>query len=82
MPSRTHIPAQSGSTSVLQSMRRGYSREAYLDLAARVRERLPSVAISSDFISGFCGESEEDHLETLSLMEEVCTPPPKLGATL
>ena len=65
-------------------MRRGYSREAYLDLAARVRERLPSVAISSDFISGFCGESEEDHRETLSLMEEVCSmhPNTRRGAPL
>ena len=66
-----HIPAQSGSTSVLESMRRGYSRETYLALIARVRELLPAASISSDFISGFCGENEEDHLATLSLLREV-----------
>ena len=52
-------------------MRRGYSRETYLDLTGRVRELLPRAAISSDFISGFCGESEFDHAQTLSLMEAV-----------
>ena len=72
-----HIPAQSGSTSVLAAMKRGYDREAYLRLIERVRELLPSATISSDFISGFCGESEEDHMETLSLMEEVCSMHPQ-----
>ena len=66
-----HIPAQSGSTKVLQNMRRGYSRETYLRLIDRVREVLPNVALSSDFISGFCGETEADHLETLTLLEQV-----------
>lgn len=66
-----HIPAQSGSTDVLRSMRRGYSRETYLDLIARVRELLPHASLSSDFISGFCGETEEDHQQTLSLLREV-----------
>ena len=52
-------------------MRRGYSRETYLRLIDRVREVLPNVALSSDFISGFCGETEADHLETLTLLEQV-----------
>ncbi|GJP29267.1 hypothetical protein CLOM_g11272 [Closterium sp. NIES-68] len=66
-----HLPAQSGSSSVLERMRRGYTREAYLALVERAREILPDVAISSDFITGFCGESEEEHQETLSLMRAV-----------
>ena len=52
-------------------MKRGYDRETYLRLIERVRELLPSATISSDFISGFCGESEEDHADTLSLLEKV-----------
>ena len=52
-------------------MRRGYTREAYLSLAHRIRETIPGVALSSDFISGFCGETEADHAETLSLFREV-----------
>eukprot|EP00581_Thalassiosira_minuscula_P007073 CAMPEP_0183702598 /NCGR_PEP_ID=MMETSP0737-20130205/648_1 /TAXON_ID=385413 /ORGANISM="Thalassiosira miniscula, Strain CCMP1093" /LENGTH=872 /DNA_ID=CAMNT_0025929231 /DNA_START=62 /DNA_END=2680 /DNA_ORIENTATION=- len=66
-----HMPAQSGSSTVLQRMRRGYGREAYLELIDDVREAIPDVAISSDFITGFCGETEEEHYETLSLMEQV-----------
>mmetsp|Transcript_574 Transcript_574/g.1242 ORF Transcript_574/g.1242 Transcript_574/m.1242 type:complete len:827 (-) Transcript_574:289-2769(-) len=66
-----HMPAQSGSSTVLERMRRGYSREAYLELIDDVRQAIPDVAISSDFITGFCGETEEEHLETLSCMEQV-----------
>ncbi|XP_055693273.1 CDK5RAP1-like protein [Lutzomyia longipalpis] len=66
-----HLPAQSGSSSVLERMRRGYTREAYLELIDRVRSLLPSVALSSDFILGFCGETEEEFDETLSLIETV-----------
>jgi len=66
-----HMPAQSGSTSVLERMRRGYTREAYLDLIQDVKSMIPDVAISSDFISGFCGETESEHKETLSLMQQV-----------
>jgi tRNA A37 methylthiotransferase MiaB len=69
--SALHLPAQSGSTSVLSRMRRGYSREAYLALVKEVRELIPNVSISTDIISGFCGETEEEHLETVSLMREV-----------
>lgn len=66
-----HLPAQSGSTAVLERMRRGYSREAYLDLVAHIREVIPGVALSSDFITGFCGETEEEHQDTVSLMRAV-----------
>lgn len=66
-----HLPAQSGSSTVLQAMRRGYSREAYLELVDNIKRIIPGVSLSSDFISGFCGETEEDHLQTLSLIREV-----------
>ena len=52
-------------------MRRGYTREAYLNLIEHIRAMVPDVAISSDFISGFCGETEDDHKDTLSLIETV-----------
>eukprot|EP00271_Cylindrocystis_brebissonii_P005142 TRINITY_DN17090_c0_g1_i1.p1 TRINITY_DN17090_c0_g1~~TRINITY_DN17090_c0_g1_i1.p1 ORF type:complete len:839 (-),score=74.24 TRINITY_DN17090_c0_g1_i1:971-3487(-) len=66
-----HLPAQSGSSSVLQRMRRGYTREAYLALVQKVRAIVPDVAISSDFITGFCGETEEEHQDSLTLIQEV-----------
>ncbi|XP_015243565.1 PREDICTED: CDK5 regulatory subunit-associated protein 1 [Cyprinodon variegatus] len=66
-----HLPAQSGSNQVLKAMRRGYTREAYLDLVDNIKRIIPDVSLSSDFISGFCGETEEDHQQTLSLIREV-----------
>ena len=66
-----HIPAQSGSTTNLERMQRGYSRECYISLIDRIREIIPSVGLSSDFIAGFCGETEEEHRDTLSLLEHV-----------
>ncbi|CAG0910494.1 unnamed protein product, partial [Cyprideis torosa] len=66
-----HIPAQSGNSVVLARMRRGYTREAYMSLVDRVRSKIPSVALSSDFIAGFCGETEEEFQDTLSLIEIV-----------
>ncbi|XP_043219238.1 mitochondrial tRNA methylthiotransferase CDK5RAP1-like [Amphibalanus amphitrite] len=66
-----HLPAQSGSSRVLADMRRGYTREAYLELVRHVRRMVPGVALTSDFIAGFCGETEADFEETLSLMREV-----------
>ncbi|XP_057979432.1 CDK5RAP1-like protein [Malania oleifera] len=66
-----HLPAQTGSTTVLERMRRGYTREAYLDLVQKIRRIIPDVGISSDFICGFCGETEEEHEDTLSLMKAV-----------
>ncbi|KAL4655896.1 CDK5 regulatory subunit-associated protein 1 [Arapaima gigas] len=67
-----HLPAQSGSSRVLHAMRRGYTREAYLELVANVHRIIPGrVSLSSDFIVGFCGETQEDHEHTLSLVKEV-----------
>ncbi|OAY60807.1 CDK5RAP1-like protein [Manihot esculenta] len=66
-----HLPAQTGSSTVLERMRRGYTREAYLDLVQKIRKIMPDVGISSDFICGFCGETEEEHKDTLSLIRAV-----------
>ncbi|XP_012524046.2 CDK5RAP1-like protein [Monomorium pharaonis] len=66
-----HLPAQSGNSVILERMRRGYTREAYLDLVNHIRNLLPHVYFSSDFIAGFCGETEEQFQDTLSLIEEV-----------
>jgi tRNA-2-methylthio-N6-dimethylallyladenosine synthase len=66
-----HLPVQSGSSSVLDRMNRTYSREWYLNRIAAIRKYMPNCAISSDIIAGFCGETEAEHQETLSLMDEV-----------
>jgi len=65
-----HLPAQSGSSGVLARMNRRYTREWYLGRSAAIRSRMPDCAISTDLIAGFCGESEDDHRQTLSLMRE------------
>ncbi len=66
-----HLPVQSGSTSVLHAMRRRYTREAYLSLIERIRERLPEVALSTDMIVGFPTETEADFEDTLTLTAAV-----------
>ncbi|SPP87679.1 CDK5RAP1-like protein [Drosophila guanche] len=66
-----HLPAQSGNTEVLARMRRGYTREAYLELVEHIREILPTVGLSSDFICGFCGETESEFEDTVSLINRV-----------
>lgn len=66
-----HLPAQSGSNEVLARMNRRYTREWYLERIAAIRGRIPECAISTDLIAGFCGETEADHAQTLSLMREV-----------
>lgn len=66
-----HLPVQSGSSDVLKRMNRGYTREWYLNRIAAIRRILPNTAISSDIITGFCGETDADHAETLSLMEGI-----------
>jgi tRNA-2-methylthio-N6-dimethylallyladenosine synthase len=64
-----HLPVQSGSTRMLQMMNRTYSREWYISKVNRIREIIPACGLSTDMITGFCTETEEDHQESLSLME-------------
>lgn len=66
-----HMPAQSGSSAVLSRMRRGYDRDSYINLIDSIRAMIPDVSISSDFIVGFCGETDEEFEETMSLMRHV-----------
>ncbi len=66
-----HLPAQSGSTTMLERMNRKYTREWYLDRIAAIRRYMPDCAITTDLIAGFSGETEEEHQQTLSLMREV-----------
>lgn len=66
-----HLPAQSGNNEVLERMRRGYTRESYLNLVSHIQRVVPGVYLSSDFIAGFCGETEEAHKDTVSLIREV-----------
>ena len=66
-----HLPVQSGSTRVLASMRRRHTREGYLELIGKIRQRLPDVALSTDMIVGFPGETEADFEETVSLTRAV-----------
>src|SRR4051812_29420586 len=64
-----HLPLQSGSTRVLQLMNRTYTREWYMAKVNRIKEIIPDCGISSDVITGFCTETEEDHADTLSIMQ-------------
>jgi tRNA-2-methylthio-N6-dimethylallyladenosine synthase len=66
-----HLPLQSGSTPILKAMRRTYSRERYLDRVALIREHVPDVALTTDIIVGFPGETETDFAETLEVAEQV-----------
>lgn len=66
-----HMPAQSGNSGVLERMRRGYTRESYVELIEHVRDIIPDVALSSDFICGFCDETDEEFEDTISLMEQI-----------
>jgi tRNA-2-methylthio-N6-dimethylallyladenosine synthase len=66
-----HLPLQSGSTRILKAMRRTYSRERYLRLAAELRGAIPDLALTTDLIVGFPGETESEFLETVSAVEEV-----------
>ena len=65
-----HLPVQSGSDSVLKRMNRKYTRQWYLDRVAAIRRIIPDCAISTDIFAGYCGETEEDHRQSLSLMRE------------
>ena len=64
-----HLPVQSGSTKILKLMNREYTREAYMERINSIRRLVPGCSVSTDIIAGFCGETEEDHAGTLSLME-------------
>ena len=66
-----HLAVQSGSTRILKAMGRSYTRDEYLDLTGRLRTAMPQLALSTDIIVGFPGETEEDFLDTLSLVREV-----------
>ena len=66
-----HLPVQSGSDTVLHRMRRGYTREEYMDRIRRLRDRCPEVALSTDIIVGFPGESEQEFERTLEILQEV-----------
>ncbi|HSA07336.1 MAG TPA: tRNA (N6-isopentenyl adenosine(37)-C2)-methylthiotransferase MiaB [Candidatus Gastranaerophilales bacterium] len=66
-----HLPMQSGSTEVLKRMKRPYSREQYLNLVSKIQTAMPDVVITSDFIAGFPGETDEQFMETVSIIKEV-----------
>ena len=66
-----HLPVQSGNSEVLKKMNRGYTREWYLSRIDSIKNIMPDCAISTDVIAGFCGETEEQHQETISLMSQV-----------
>ena len=66
-----HLPVQSGNSDVLKRMNRGYTREWYIERIDAIRRIMPDCAISTDVITGFCGETEAEHQDTLSLMEQI-----------
>jgi len=66
-----HLPVQSGSSVMLEKMRRKYDREWYLERVDKIRSVMPDCGITTDVIAGFCGETEQDHQDTLTLMEKV-----------
>jgi len=66
-----HLPVQSGSDAMLEKMRRRYNREWYLERVAKIRSVMPDCSITTDIIAGFCGETEQDHQDTLSIMKIV-----------
>jgi len=65
-----HVPAQSGANRILKLMKRGYSVEEYREMLDRIRQTIPGAAVTSDFIVGFCGETEEDYRQTVELVRD------------
>jgi len=66
-----HLPLQSGSTAILKAMNRGYSKEDYIALANKIKEKVPGIGLTADIIVGFPGETEEDFLDTLDVVQQV-----------
>ncbi|MCK5477781.1 MAG: TRAM domain-containing protein, partial [Methylococcales bacterium] len=66
-----HLPVQSGSNNILAQMKRGYSRDEYLEIMAKMKAVRPGISLSSDFIIGFPGETDEEFEQTMSLIEQV-----------
>ncbi len=66
-----HLPVQSGNSEILEKMNRGYTREWYLERIYAIKKFMPDCSISTDVITGFCGETDQHHLETVSLMSEI-----------
>lgn len=66
-----HMPLQSGSTNILRKMARGYTKEKFIELASKIKEKIPGASLTTDIIVGFPGETEEDFLETMDVVEKV-----------
>lgn len=66
-----HLPLQSGSTKILRKMNRGYTKEKYIALAKKIKEKIPDVALTADIIVGFPGETEEDFLDTIDVVKQI-----------
>ncbi|MCZ2720544.1 tRNA (N6-isopentenyl adenosine(37)-C2)-methylthiotransferase MiaB [Marinomonas sp. 15G1-11] len=69
--SHLHLPVQSGSNKILAAMKRGHDRQSYIDKLNRIKDARPGISISSDFIIGFPGETEEDFIDTMNLIQEI-----------